>query len=189
MHELAALTPLGASAPRVETVGSMKIGEITDIALASVEARASDGNALSKAAKSLLKDDLPEVGKSSGKGEIRAFWIGPGKWLFSAPIASHEDLAARLEAEFGKGASVTEQTNGFACFSVESRDLSEYLLRLVQVDMHDALAGAVYRIAIEHVGCIVVCDEPGRSIRFLCSRSYAGHLHHALLTAARSVGG
>lgn len=187
MHDLAPLTPLGSSAPATEKIGSLKIAEVTDVALASAEARAGDAQALAKAGKSVLGESLPEAGMSSGKGNISAYWIGPGKWLFSAPIETHEDLPAALKSKFGKAASITEQTDGWACFSVESDDLTEFLLRLIQIDVHEMAAGAVRRTMIEHVPVILVFEKPNQTVRILCNRSYGGHLHHALITAAQSV--
>jgi len=187
MHDLASLTPLGASEARTETIGTTTIREVTDLALASVEARTVGAVKFGKAAKSALGVALPGPGKSSGKGATHAFWIGQEKWLFSASSAAHEDFASELRDMFAGLASVTDQTDGWACFSIESEDLSELLLRLFQIDVLRIAKGSVQRTMVEHVAVVLVCDNPRKAIRIFCARSYAEHLHHALVTMAGSI--
>jgi sarcosine oxidase subunit gamma len=187
MHDLVSMTPLGASKALTETIGAVKIREVTDLALASVETRIGGAEKLAKAAKLVLGAALPGPGHSSAKSAIYAYWIAQDKWLFSALSSAHEHLASELTDKFGRAASVTEQTDGWACFSVEGDDLSELLMRLFQIDVPSAKQGSVHRTMAEHVAVILVCDDPRKAIRIFCARSYAGHLHHVLVAMARSV--
>lgn len=187
MTDLVPMTPLGAAAPLSETYGTITIAEVTDRSFASVSARLTRRKHLARGAKALLGAALPGPGRSAGSGALSALWIGPDQWLFTASADEHDKLDLTLKEEFGDAASVTLQTDGWACFSMDGDDLGECLLRLVQPDLHDVSAGDTIRTAIDHVSCILVCDKPGRAVRILCPRSLATHLHHGLTTAALSV--
>lgn len=189
MTDLTSTTPLGAAAPGSETFGSITVAEVTDQSLASVTARRKGAKNFTRAAKSLLGATLPDQGQSAGSGDISAFWIGTDQWLFAASLARHEDLDVMLKEKFGDAATVTMQTDGWACFSIEGSDIGECLLRLVQIDLHGISAGDTIRTLIEHVSCTLICEEPDRAMKILCPRSFAAHLHHALTTAAQSVSG
>ena len=186
MHDLAPLTALGASEPRVDEIGSVRIAEVTDVALASLARRRAATDAFDRAARDLIDADLPGPGRSAGGGEWTAHWTGPDQWLLEAPFDAHEDIAREVKAAFGDEASVTEQTDGWARFDL-SGDCLPLLERLTPLDTAAMVSGSVSRTVIEHLGCLLICREaPGRW-SVLGPRSAAGSLHHALTQGARAL--
>ena len=186
-HALSPLTALGGREARVETVGGLRIAEVPDMALASLARRRDRDAALATAAESFLGVGLPPVATWVGKAPFGVFWTGPGQWMVEAPHASHQDLAARLKAAVGDAASVTEQTDAWARFAITGDAVVALLERLCPLDPAAMTTGTAHRTTIDHLGCVVLCREAGRWLDILGPRSAAASLHHALLTAARSV--
>jgi sarcosine oxidase subunit gamma len=187
VHDLTALTPLGAQGARVTTFDGVEITENPDWALASVAARQDRQKQLSAAAKKLLGGALPGVSLVSGTSEISAFWIGPEQWMFQAPFATHEDLAAQLKKALKDTASVVEQTDGWVRFEVKGARAMDVFERLCALDTRAMATGHVTRTAIEHMSCFVICQKAGHAFSVLGARSSAASLHHAMCTAAKSV--
>lgn len=178
------LTALGHHKARADTVGALHVAERPDVALASLARRPGKDIA---AAEAFLGVALPDVAAWAGKDPFGVFWTGPGQWMVEAPFASHEDLAARLKDAVGGSASVTEQTDAWVRFDVEGTTTLALFERLCLLDISRLAAGTAHRTTVEHLGCFVLCREAGRSFSILGPRSSAASLHHALLTAARSI--
>lgn len=187
MHDLASLTPLGGTAPRTETIGAVAISEVTDRALASVAARRGHATDFAAAAETLFGQKPPAPGAWSQAGDWTLIWTGPDQWFAEAPFASHEDIARIVKDGLGDTASVTEQTDGWACFDVEGAGVLALLERLCPLPTRQMATGAATRSIVEHMGCIVVCRRQGAHFSLIAPRSFAGSLHHALTAAARSI--
>lgn len=184
---LTPLTALGGRTARVDAVGALRITECPDVALASLARRRDKDAALAAAAEGFLGVTLPDVATWAGKEPLGVFWTGPGQWMIEAPHASHEDLAARLKTAVGDAGSVTEQTDAWVRFDVEGATVAALLERLCPLDPARLGDGAAQRTTIEHLGCFVLCRTAGKRYSILGPRSSAASLHHALLTAARSI--
>ena len=133
MHDLAALTPLGAATPKAERIGTILISEVTDRALASVSCRAGRTDAFHLAASAFFGADLPGPGSWSASNALAAIWTGPEQWFLEAPFGSHEDITRIVKAALGDTASVTEQTDGWVRFDVEGRGVIDLMERLCPV--------------------------------------------------------
>ncbi len=187
MHDLAALTPLGGSEPKAETIGAVRIAEITDTALASVTCRNEKSGPFLKAAKTLFGVTPPAPGTSVAGAVYTLIWTGPEQWFAEAPFATHEDIAGIIKEGLGDNASVTEQTDGWARFDVEGATVVDMLERLCPAPARRMKTGDATRTLIEHVGSFLVCRSAGAHFSVICPRSYAGSMHHALCAAARSI--
>lgn len=182
MHDLIALTPLGAHTPRSDNYGGITLTEITDVALASVAARLgreADAAALIAA---VTGTDAPAPARSSD----RAFWMGPDQWMVEAPLATHEDLARQITAQANGAASVTEQTDAWCRFDLKGERLADVFERLCAADLRRFTGGEAVRTTIEHLGCFLICRSPAH-VSVIGPRSSAESLHHALLTALKSA--
>lgn len=188
MHNLAALTPLGASQAKTEQVGQIRISEVTDRALASVSCRIGQTKAFAKAATKLFKMELPGPGAWTETAPYGLIWTGPEQWFVEAPFASHEDIARIVKAGMGDTASITEQTDGWVRFDVEGARVLEMLERLCPVPSRQMKTGAATRTILEHMGCLVICRVTRQRFSLLAPRSYAQSLLHALKASALSVG-
>lgn len=184
---LAAITPLGTVAPRHDVFAGFEIIEVTDRALASVAARRGQDEAVQQALTRFAGCVVPAPGGLAVGSGMSLFWAAPEQWFVDAPLAAHPDLAADLQAALGPVGSVTEQTDGWARFDLEGPGCVAVLERLCAVDVRARTGPAATRTVMEHVGAFLLCHRPAERFAVLCLRSYAGALHHALTTAARSA--
>lgn len=188
MHDLAALTPLGSSLAKTETIGAIRISEVTNRALASVSVRLGKTEDFAVEAKSLFNMPLPAPGSWAETAPYGLIWTGPEQWFVEAPFESHEDIAGILKTTLGDTASVTEQTDGWVRFDLTGSDVVALLERLCPVPSRRMQTGAATRTILEHMGCLVICRAAGHHFSLMAPRSFAGSLHHALMAAARSIG-
>ncbi len=187
MHDLGSLTPLGGKTPKTDQIGAIGITEVTTTALASVSCRMGKAQAFATAATALFGGPLPGPGQSTKGDPYGVIWTGPEQWFAEAPFDSHEDIAKTLKAGLGDTASVTEQTDGWVRFDVSGATVVDLLERLCPVPARQMQTGAATRTVVEHMGCLVICRAAGAQFSILAPRSYAASLHHALVTAARSI--
>jgi sarcosine oxidase subunit gamma len=187
VHSLFPLIALGGAAPRIDTVANLTLSENPNLALASVAARADHTSACRTHLKTLLWSDAPAPGKACLNDTELAFWTGPDQWMVAAPFDSQEDLAARLKAQFGVAASITEQTDAWACFDLRGDGIDAVLELLCAINIRAMQTGDATRTVIHHLGCFVIRLAPEQGLRILGPRASAGSLHHAILTAMTSV--
>lgn len=182
---LHALTALGNAEPQTVAIGSCRISERFDVALASLAARKGREKDVAKAA-AAAKVPLPEPARAAAGTLYSAFWIAPGMWMVEAPFATHEDIVAHLKPSFGDAASITEQTDAWVRFDLSAPDLAPLMERLSNVDFAMAPVGFASRTSIEHVGCYLIRRGAG-DVTLYGPRSSAKSLLHALDVAATSV--
>jgi sarcosine oxidase subunit gamma len=187
VHDLAPLTALGGTAPKRDTIGTVEIVEITDLALASVAARLGRERDCLESLTNLLGARPPSPGTSISGADYSAFWMGPDQWMLWTRYQGNENIAQDLRAGLGAFASVTEQTDGWACFDVSGTGTFDLFERLCPVPVRRMASGTAQRTTIHHMGCCVICLDAGRAYRVHGARSSAGALHHALCTAATSI--
>ena len=185
MPNLHALSPLGFAMPHTESIGDFTVSEIIDRAMASVTSRRGYETAVTKVLEKILKQSAPAIGEYRA-GTIDAFWTGQSQWMLGAPLADHQDIVANFSKEFKGKASLTEQTDGWCRFGVSGSGIDRLCSLLCNINMRRLKAGFATRTAIEHIGCFVlrIADD---KIQIIGPRSSAGSLHHAIVTAARSV--
>ncbi|MFW8633481.1 sarcosine oxidase subunit gamma [Cribrihabitans pelagius] len=186
-HRLKAIPPLGGQEPRAEAFTGLLIREVTDRALASLALRQGGADAGRAAAQEVLGAPLPEPARWTETGVFSAWWMGPDLWMVSAPYASHALLARELKQAAGDAASVVEQTDGWCRFDLEGARCFDVLERLCNVNIRAGKPGDATRTVMEHLGVFLLCHAPGGRYSVIGPRSSAGSLHHALVTAARSV--
>jgi len=185
VHDLVAITALGGTEARVDTVAGVTCTEVPEVALASVAARIGHDAKSAKALATFIDSPAPEVGRWSG-ATITAFWAGPDQWMVEAPFDTHEDLADQVKSAVGEAASVTEQTDGWTRFDLTGDNISAVLELLCQLDLRKMEPGSAARCSIHHIGCFVLCRELER-FSIYGPRSSAGSVHHAIITAMRSA--
>ena len=183
MHDLKPIAAIG-SGP--ETIGTMTIAENTNVALASVAARKDGLTKCKKVLKSVL-GAVPDVGRAVLHDPEAGFWMGPDQWRIGAPMDSHEDIADQMKAQLGSAASVTEQSGAWVVFDVTGDAMPDMCELLCNVPIRRVTAGDVQRTMIHQMSCFVIRREDENHIRVLGPRASAHSLHHALVTAARSV--
>lgn len=185
MHDLAPMTALGATTPRIETIGPVSITEAPDWALASVTARRGLAAGCRATLEKLIGTEAPGIAGAAQGAEIGGFWIGPDAWMIEAPYATHADLAQRAALACGQAASVTDQSDAWVRFDLVGDGVAHVMERLCNLDLGKLRPGRARRSAIEHLGCFVICREG--LLTLYGPRSGAQSLQHALVTAAKSV--
>lgn len=187
VHDLTPITALGGAIPQVDVVASVTLTENPGLALASVMARIGHEDACAKHLADLLGADVPGPGKCQLRDPEAAFWMGPDQWMVGAPFATHEDLAAQLKARFNTTASVTEQTDAWACFDLRGDGMEAVMELCSNLNIRSMQTGDAQRTSIHHLGCFVLRRDPSDWVRILGPRSSAASLHHALKTAMISA--
>lgn len=187
MHDLLPVTGLGGTTPRVDTFDRLTISENDGLALASVAARLGHEKACRAKLKTII-GAVPGPGKAQLHDPEAGFWMGPDQWMIGAPRETHELLADKLVEIFGETASVTEQSGAWVCFDVTGPAMVDSCERTCAVPIRKMLAGDAQRTMIHQMSCFVIRREAPDHIRILGPRASAASLHHALVTAALSVG-
>jgi len=187
VHDLSPITALGGTAPRIDTVGDTTLTEVPGVALASVAARTGQETACAARLQTLLQTEPPGPGKSVAATPYAALWTGPDQWMVSAAFDTHEDIAALVKTHMGDTASVTEQTDAWACFVLHGPGTNAVLELLCNIKLATVAAQDATRTSIHHLGCFVICAAPASQVRILGPRASAGSLHHAITTAMTSA--
>lgn len=177
MTDLTPITAFGTQNPRHVTRGAITLTEEFDLGLASVALRKGQDAA------TVFGMTLPAVGKLTQSGGTSAFWSAPDQWIIMGMGQGNGDFAAKVKTE-APGASVTEQTDGFATVTVEAapEPLERMLSKLVNVPLATIAPGCATRTGLHHMTVFLV--RPSETVlHVLVPRSYAGSLWHALETA------
>jgi len=181
------ISPLGFHEAQTDEIGNVHIAEVISCSLASIAQRVGQEKAFLSSAKKALKVALPNPGMSISKNELTVFWTAQEQWFVEAPLETHEDIAAVLKKDFKQTASVTEQTGGWCRFDVKGIDCVSMLERLCAVDVAELKIDQATRSVIEHIGIFIICREEKTWFSIYAPASFAGSLHHALTTAAKSI--
>jgi sarcosine oxidase subunit gamma len=186
VHDLIAITALGASEPQVETIGGITCTEVANLALASVAARLG-GEAACRERLASLVGTVPAAGKAELTGPFSAKWVGPDQWMVGVEYEVQNDIAAHVKAALGNTASVTEQTDAWSAFDLSGQRINRVLELLCNINLSSVGAGSATRTSIHHLSCFVICRVPNANVRILGPRASATSLHSAITTAMRSV--
>ncbi|WP_422063090.1 sarcosine oxidase subunit gamma [Shimia sp.] len=185
MTDLKPIAALGGMTPCIEVIGDLTISEISDRALASLAARVGAGPSVAAKMKALTGLDLPEPGALVASDTWSIWWMAPDQWMVDANHASHELLERTVKSAVGSEGSVTEQTDGWCRFDITGPSSEALFERLCPVDLQLMGPQGATRTMIHHLGCFLIRVRGGCAV--LGPRSSAGSLHHALVTAARSI--
>lgn len=122
---------------------------------------------------------LPNPGRATSKGGVRALWAGLDQVLVlsDAPLGDLTDMAA-----------VTDQSDAWATVQIKGPLATEILARVTPLDLSAAQfkRGAVARSLVQHVNVVLTRVGP-RAFEIMCLWSFAGSLVHDLDVAMRSV--
>ena len=185
VHDLAPITALGGTAPRIDTVAGATLTEVPSVALASVTTRLGKEKPAATALKKLIGADAPAP-RHFASGTLTAFWMGPDQVMLEAPFDTHEDLAVQAKAVVQDSASVTEQTDGWTRFDLSGTGLLAVMELLCPINAPAMPVGGAERTSIHHLGCFVLRRAEDH-FSIYGPRASAGSLHHALHTAMVSA--
>jgi len=130
---------------------------------------------------------LAEAPRSHAVGDLTLIWTAPGQWLAVGP---DRGLAARLTAELGGIAAVSDQSDARAVVRLSGPRARDVLAKGCPIDLHGrAFApGQVAMTAIGHINVMLrqIDDQPTFEIALF--RSMAGSFWSWLAASAGEFG-
>lgn len=134
---------------------------------------------------------LPETLASAGKGDVRAFWLGPDEWLLLVPAAQTAEVAERLRKALAKlHHALVEVSDRLHGIGVEGRRARDVLAAGIALDLHPGsfTPGMVARTLLGKA--TVILHRPGDGDRFelYLNGSFAPYAWRFLENAAREHG-
>jgi len=184
---LAPLCALGKDVPEITTIGNITIKENPDCTIISLAERQGRATDLKKALDHVLAEGLPGPGRANLAIDISTIWTGNGQWFLTAPLPKYDNFAKEIKDMVAGTASIAEQTDGWVVFDIIGDGLIPFLERLCNINSKIMNNGDVTRTVIEHLGCLIICRESGRSFTIISPRSSAVSLHHTLMATAKSI--
>jgi sarcosine oxidase subunit gamma len=195
--KLTTTTPLGGTVARDDQIGTLRITEWPNTALASVTMRKGKSVTFRRAALDAFGAEPPAggagmlLGAGSASDHIAVIWMGPDQYLVETEIEAEQNasisLASRLAERFAQSASITDQSDAWVRFDIEGDDCVAMLERLSAADSRTMKPCDAVRTPIHHMGCILVCRATKTRFSIFGPRSSALSLHHALTSAAASL--
>ena len=175
---------------RAFTEPGLLITEITDFALAGVQARAGQETAAVAAIAQAFAARLPDTPRVVAGSDMTFIWSGPGHWLALArPIAA--GIEALLADPLHGLASICDQSDGRVMLELRGPKVREVLAKGVSLDLHPRVfsVGDVALTSVSHVGLQIWQTDEAPVYRLLVSRSYFQSFWRWLAASAAEYGG
>jgi len=128
---------------------------------------------VSAALQKLIGVGLPANGRLSAGKAAEVFWTGQGQYFVRG-----ENLPKLA-------AAVSDQSDGWACVSIEGKDVIDVLARLCPLNLRAMNEGDVARSLIGHMSAIIIMRSGG--VEVMVFRSMAETLVHEVGRIMRSV--
>lgn len=157
--------------------GPFTLTELVPAALTSIAPFKGQKGSVTDLLQKTFGIGLPEIGKATDNGEVKAIWFGQGQYLLTAPAPDGiADIAA-----------VTDQTDAWATVLLTGDGVAEVLARLVPVDMRPTAfpEGSAVRTLLGHMTVSITRD--GAGYRIMAFRSMAVTLAHEIAGAMEAV--
>lgn len=171
MVDLIAKTPCAGLLPLSH--GSVTLREVTESTLFSVVPFKAQHASVSAALQKLIGVGLPANGRLSAGKAAEVFWTGQGQYFVRG-----ENLPKLA-------AAVSDQSDGWACVSIEGKDVIDVLARLCPLNLRAMNEGDVARSLIGHMSAIIIMRSGG--VEVMVFRSMAETLVHEVGRIMRSV--
>ena len=122
-------------------------------------------------------------------GQVRIDWLGPRRFVVSAPLDKEEAAGNALEDVFAGFASadVTRITDMVVTFEIAGAGAADVLAQGMPLDISSAAFAPASATGTELWGVAVIVERPiadPASLRVTVERSYAGYVEGWLRTAA-----
>ena len=134
---------------------------------------------------------VPERHNSSlaGDGHVRVDWLGPQRYVVTAPLDQEDAVGGALEAAFAgfAGADVTCVTDMVITFELAGSGAADVLAQGTPLDISPAAFFPASVTGTELWGVGVIVERPAadpKTFRVTVERSYAGYIDGWLRTAA-----
>lgn len=175
MVRLTALTPAEGELP--VSIGSVTLSEIEPEAITWIAPLKGRHSEVAKALLDMTGCDFPEPSRATRSATTRVIWVAPGQALvLGAPVSL-------------QGAAVTDQSDGWACLSLDGKSSRDVLARLTPVDLRDPTfpVGASARTLLGHMTTSITRLDSS-TWEIMVFRSMARSAVHELTRAMKGVG-
>lgn len=163
------------------------IAERRGLTLVHVEHRDNDA-ASPLALSGALGCTLPPAGHSATKGDIRALWLGPSRWLITAPDSRHGALVGSLAAA-APAAAVNDVSSSRTVLRLSGPRVRDVLAAGCPLDLDASIftPGMAAGSLIDHFTATLDCIDTD-TIDVYVARGYAVSFWEWLLEAGSEYG-
>lgn len=167
----------------------VRIGRVA-CTLVQVMARRDNAAALAEALQTVFSLTLPPPGRAASAGALRALWMQPQGWLIQAPADADAGLLEGLARACVGMASVVDQSDGRAVFSLAGGQARGVLARLCRLDLHPRVfaVGQVAATPLGGLAALLHQTGAGPEYQLIVAASYARAFGRMLATAAAPLG-
>ena len=154
--------------------------EVVGLEVISIATSVENKDFLNKQLIEIFDLELPVPGKShlTSNGLSRLLGLSLDQWLIVSVDQKYE-LKALLENSLSNKSYVTLQTDAWVCIRISGRSALKALERICPVNLdHDLfLKDYIARTMMEHLGSIVICENPNSYLLMSASSSAKSFLH------------
>ena len=163
--------------------------EVVGMEVISIATSVENKDFLNKQLIEIFNLELPVPGKSylTSNGLSRLMGLSLDQWLIVSVDQEYE-LKSLLENSLSNKSYVTLQTDAWVCIRISGRSALKALERIcpVNLDPDLFLKDYIARTVMEHLGSIVICENPNSYLLMSASSSAKSFLH-ALEVSLRNV--
>ena len=163
--------------------------EVVGMEVISIATSVENKDFLNKQLIEIFDLELPVPGKShlNSNGLSRLLGLSLDQWLIVSVDQKYE-LKALLENSLSNKSYVTLQTDAWVCIRISGRSALKALERVcpVNLDPDLFLKDYIARTMMEHLGSIVICENPNSYLLMSASSSAKSFLH-ALEVSLKNV--
>ena len=177
MVKLIAKTPAEGLLPL--EINGLHLSEVVPEAVTSIMPYAGQEAAASALLQSLLGLDLPGPNRATGRAGARAVWSGRGQALL---------VGKAVDGTLARHAALTDQSDGWAIFSLQGQGVEDVLARLTPLDLNRGVfkRGHAARSLLGHMSAIL--SRTGENtFEIMVFRSMARTAVHELEVAMKAV--
>lgn len=158
-------------------IGGVSLTDASFPVITSIAPFRGKQSAVSDALKTQIGAAFPAPNRTTGKATSRVVWAGRGQAFVLGPKLAPID-----------GAAMTDQTDAWACVTLEGSQSRDVLARLVPIDLRDEefKRGHAARTLLNHMNIVIMRTGADRYI-VMAFRSMAHTLVHELETAMEGV--
>lgn len=175
MADLIATSPFDGLLPM--EIGGTVVTDMSIEAITSVAPFKGREPAVSAALQAQIGAAFPKPGRSTGNAEARAVWAGLGQCFVLGPRPAPIT-----------GAAMTDQTDAWACFTIDGPNARDVLARLVPADLRPEIfaVGHAMRSTLGHMNAVILRSDTDR-YDVMVFRSMAHTAVHELETTLHAV--
>ena len=169
--------------------GTIRLTEVTDLAIVSMATPQGDEAKCADAVQSAWSCQLPAVGRyvTSADGKLRLVGTAPDQ-LFALFEHQKPDALRVVDKAVKNAFWTTDQSDVWCALAISGKDAPEALARICPLDLHPDVFGqdAASRTVMEHLGTMILRTGED-SFLLLSARSSAQSFLHAVELSIKNI--